>query len=135
MLARDEVQRIFESAFPEATSLPIIEEVTDSGVIVRYPIDSRHERPGGTVSGPTMMMLADTAAYAAILSRIGSVLLAVTTSLHIDFLRRPAMTDLLAEGTILKLGRQLAVVEVAICSDGSSEVVAKAQATYSLPRS
>ena len=69
----------------------------------------------------------------AILSRIGPVVLAVTTSLHIDFLRKPALTDVLAEATILKLGQRLGVVDVTLRSAGASAVVAKAQVTYSIP--
>ena len=80
-----------------------------------------------------MMMLADTTAWVAILAQIGPVLLAVTTSLHIDFLRKPDIADLLARGTVLKLGRKLAVVDVAIYSRGRDELVAKAQVTYSIP--
>ena len=80
-----------------------------------------------------MMTLADTAAWMAILAQIGPVLLAVTTSLHIDFLRKPAITDLMARGRILKLGRKLAVVDVEIFSRGETKLVAKSQVTYSIP--
>jgi acyl-coenzyme A thioesterase PaaI-like protein len=82
-----------------------------------------------------MMMLADTSAWMAILAQIGPVLLAVTTSLHIDFLRKPDITDLMARATVLKLGRKLAVVDVTLFSRGNDAVVAKAQVTYSLPSS
>jgi uncharacterized protein (TIGR00369 family) len=82
-----------------------------------------------------MMMLADTTAWVAVLAQIGPVLLAVTTSLHIDFLRKPDITDLVARGTVLKLGRKLAVVDVSIYSRGRDEMVAKAQVTYAIPSS
>lgn len=121
-----------DAAFPELEG-PRVEEVNGTTVVVRQPISTRHERPGGTVSGPIMMMLADTTAWMAVLAQIGPVLLAVTTSLHIDFLRKPAMTDLVARGTVLKLGRKLAVVDVAIYSSGQDDIVAKAQVTYSIP--
>ncbi len=120
------------AAFP-GVAVPLVDSVTDEGVVVRQVIDERHGRPGGTVSGPTLMALADTAAWMAILSRIGPVVLAVTTSLHIDFLRKPALSDVLADATILKLGRRLGVVDVALRSAGSPEIVAKAQVTYSIP--
>ena len=80
-----------------------------------------------------MMSLADTAAWMAILSRIGPVVLAVTTSFHIDFLRKPPLDDLLAEAVLLKLGSRLAVVEVSLRSEHSEDLVAKAQVTYSIP--
>ena len=129
-----QLQGILNAAFPDI-EVPHVEEVAGDTVVVRQNIDARHERPGGTVSGPLMMMLADTTAWVAILAQIGPALLAVTTNLHIDFLRKHAMTDLVARGTVLKLGRKLAVVEVAITSLGRDELVAKAQVTYSLPSS
>ena len=78
-------------------------------------------------------MLADTAAWMAILAQIGPVVLAVTTSLHIDFLRKPAVTDLLAKATVLKLGRRLAVVDIGLFSQDHEQLVAKAQVTYAIP--
>ena len=80
-----------------------------------------------------MMSMADTAAWMAVLSRVGPALLAVTTSLHIDFLRKPALADMVARARILKLGRRLGVIEVEMTSVGSADLVAKAQVTYSLP--
>lgn len=127
-----QLQEILVSAFP-GTEVPLVEEVDGDTVIVVQPVTDRHGRPGGTISGPTMMMLADTSAWMAILAQIGPVLLAVTTSLHIDFLRKPDMTDLVARATVLKLGQRLAVVDVSIHSRGRDEMVAKAQVTYSIP--
>ena len=100
---------------------------------MRLPVTAADGRPGGTVSGPTLMALADSAAWLAVLGQIGPVALAVTTSLHIDFLRKPALVDLVAEGRLLKLGRRLAVVDVGLRSAGGADLVAKAQVTYSIP--
>ena len=85
------------------------------------------------MSGPALMALADAAAWLAILAQIGPVALSVTTSLHIDFLRKPDLVDLEAEGRLLKLGRRLAVVDVGVRSVGGDALVAKAQVTYSIP--
>ncbi len=127
-----QLQLILEQAFP-GSEVPRVENVNGDTVIVYQPVDERHGRPGGTLSGPTMMMLADTSAWMAILAQIGPVLLAVTTSLHIDFLRKPDLTDLMARATVIKLGRKLAVVDVSLFSRGREELVAKAQVTYSIP--
>lgn len=127
-----QLQEILRSSFPDH-DVPVVESVDDDAVTVGLPVSGRHSRPGGTVSGPTMMTLADTAAWVAILAQVGPQLLAVTTSLHIDFLRKPAISDLLARARLLKLGRALAVVEVELSSRGASDLVAKAQVTYSLP--
>jgi len=129
-----ELQDILAMAFPNA-EVPRVEEVSGDTVLVCLPTSQRHGRPGGTISGPTMMMLADTAAWMAILAQIGPVLLAVTTSLHIDFLRKPDITDLMARGRLLKLGRKLAVVDVEVFSRGETKLVAKSQVTYSIPSS
>jgi uncharacterized protein (TIGR00369 family) len=133
-LGVNELQAILAEAFPEV-EVPHVEDVTDESVLVSYAVADRHGRPGGTLSGPVMMSLADTSAWVAIMSQIGPVVLAVTTSLHIDFLRKPRLTDLMARTRILKLGRRLAVVDVDLYSRGETELVAKAQVTYSIPPS
>ena len=132
VLSVEELQSILLAAFP-GSEVPRVERVDEQSVTMSLPIDERHGRPGGTLSGPTMMMLADTAAWMAILARVGPQLLAVTTSLHIDFLRKPHLRDLVAVTRLLKLGRRLAVVEVELFSRGSDDLVAKAQVTYSRP--
>ena len=95
------------------------------------PYSERLLRPGGTIAGPFMMLLADVCMYAVALSMLGEVKLAVTTSLNINFVRKPANSDLVGVGTIIKMGKRLAVMEVSIYSDG--EIVAHATGTYSIP--
>ncbi|WP_299443569.1 PaaI family thioesterase [uncultured Rhodospira sp.] len=95
-------------------------------------------RPGGTVAGPAMMALADVAMYAVVLSLLGPVELAVTTNLSINFLRKPAPGDVIAEAHALKGGRRLIVVEVELYSgtsdpDGERLLVAHTVGTYSAP--
>ena len=131
-LSVGELQAILDASFP-GVDVPVVIEASDESVLTCLPITVRHGRPGGTLSGPAMMMLADTAAWMAIMTQIGVTLLAVTTSLHIDFLRKPDLTDLMARARVLKLGRKLAVTDVELFSKGSTELVAKAQVTYSLP--
>jgi uncharacterized protein (TIGR00369 family) len=128
----DELQGFLDAAF--ATALPYtVEEITDTGVRLRLSVDQSNVRPGGTVSGPSLMALADCAAWLAVVGQIGPVALAVTTSLHIDFLRKPALVDVVAVGTVLKLGSRLGVVDVALHSVADGALVAKAQVTYSIP--
>jgi uncharacterized protein (TIGR00369 family) len=111
-----------------------VEKADPSGVTLRLRVASRHLRPGGTVSGPTMFGLADVAMYLAILSRIGPVALAVTTNCAIDFMRKPqAGVDLLAQARLLKLGRTLAVGDVLLFSEGGPDPVARASLTYAIP--
>jgi len=126
------LQEFLDGAFPIDTPY-VIEAVDDASIDVRLVVGPGHGRPGDTISGPSLMALVDTAAWLAILAQIGPVALAVTTSLHIDFLRKPELVDVVAEATLLKLGQRLAVAEVALYSDGHEEMVAKAQVTYSIP--
>jgi uncharacterized protein (TIGR00369 family) len=110
-----------------------LEAVGPLSARMRLEGGAQHLRPGGTVSGPAMMALADYALYAAILANIGPVGLAVTTNLSFNFLRRPGPGALVAECRLLKLGRRLAVGEVAIRSPGSDDIVCHATGTYSIP--
>ncbi len=100
---------------------------------VRMAYHERHLRPGGTISGPSMFALADLTLYLAILSQIGPVALAVTTNLNINFMRKPEPRAMIGDCTLLKLGRRIAVGEVALYSEGSPEMVAHAVGSYSIP--
>ena len=132
-LDRDALNAIL-TQFSQNASIMDIVEVTDRGVRVRLAVDDRHGRPGGTVSGPAQMTLADASAWFAILSRVGPKLLSVTTSLHIDFLRKPEIEALIAEADLVKLGSRLAVVRVTISNEDADEPCAVAQVTYSIPK-
>ncbi|WP_336490450.1 PaaI family thioesterase [Methylobacterium nigriterrae] len=110
-----------------------LEAVGPLSARMRMDHHERHLRPGGTVSGPAMMALADLALYAAILANIGPVGLAVTTSLNFNFLRKPGTTGLVGEARLLKLGRRLAVGEVLIRARDAEDVVCHATGTYSIP--
>jgi uncharacterized protein (TIGR00369 family) len=132
----EEVERFLAAEFPQAfhpQSGLTIEKVWFGGCRVRQAYSDKFIRPGGTISGPTMMMLSDFALYVAVLAAIGPVPLAVTINLNINFLRKPERCDLIAEAKILKLGKRLAVMEVNLFSDGNEEPVAHVTSTYSIP--
>lgn len=136
LMSAEEINLFLDAEFPQihhGGRTYTVERTDQTGVLVRMDYHEKHIRPGGTLSGPSMMALADLAMYAAILSRIGPVALAVTTNLNINFLRKPAQRDLLGEAKILKLGKRLAVGEVAIYSDGEEDLVAHVTSTYSIP--
>ena len=135
VLSASEVDALLAREFAHGGSAAgnVIEEAWHGGCRVRRTFNPRSLRPGGTISGPTMMGLTDFAMYVAILASIGPVPLAVTTSLNINFLRKPAQRDLIAEVKLIKLGKRLAVGDVAIYSDGEENMVAHATSTYSIP--
>ena len=109
-------------------------KVTPEGLQLWLKASEKHLRPGGTVSGPAMFALADIAAYLAILSRIGPVALAVTTSCSMDFMRKPAAgRSIYADVRLLKIGRSLAVADLLIYSEGEGDPMARATMTYSIP--
>jgi uncharacterized protein (TIGR00369 family) len=137
-LSTDEIGALLSAEFPQAYYPGCgltIERVDYADVRVRRAYHEDYLRPGGTISGPTMMELADFAMYVAVFSAVGAQPLAVTTNLTINFLRKPARADLIAEARLLKVGKRLAVGEVAIYSEGSAQPVAHVTATYSLPNS
>jgi uncharacterized protein (TIGR00369 family) len=137
MMSRDEVSAFIDREFPQihhGGRLYHIEEVGQLSARLRMDFHERHVRPGGTLSGPAMMTLADFALYVAILANIGPVALTVTTNLSFNFLRKPqAGRGLVAACRLLKLGRRLAVGEVTLCSEGGSDIVCHATGTYSIP--
>lgn len=133
-MTADDLNAFMAAAFPrwERTGVRV-EEAQQRRVRLRMATGERSLRPGGTVSGPTMFMLADTALYAAVLASVGPKALAVTTNMSINFLRKPAPVDLIAECRLIKLGKRLAVGDVMIFSDGEDEPVAQATGSYSIP--
>lgn len=128
----EEIREFMAREFPQAAV-----EVLEAGggaSRVRQAISHAHLRPGGTVSGPTLMGLADAALYVAILAEKGLVALAVTTNLNINFLRKPAAdTAIIGECRLIKIGKVLVVGEVFLYSEGLEEPVAHVTGTYSLP--
>ena len=111
----------------------VTEEIGYGTARTRLPASPDHIRPGGTISGPAQMALADFTLYAALLGAIGEVPLAVTTSFNINFLRKPAPGDLTAICRFLKQGKRLAVGDVFIYAQGLDEPVSHATGTYSIP--
>ena len=129
---KDEIVAFMALEFPQTKCK--VEEVKENSAILSHDIGIDELRPGGTVSGPVLMSVADVAIYVAILGTIGIVPLTVTTSLTVNFLRKPsAQRRIIAECTLLKVGRTLIVGEVSLYSEGSSDVVAHVVGTYSVP--
>ena len=130
-----ELNDFLAAAFPDSPRAYVVEHVDADGIRMRLPYEAAQIRPGGTISGPTMMSLADAAAWLVTLSRIGPVALSVTSSLTISFLTKPEPVDLFARGSLLRLGRRQSVSEVRLWSAGGSEAqpVAHATVTYAIP--
>jgi len=135
-LTVDEIRRLLAVEFPEMFNPEsgfAIDEIWFRGCKVRKLFSPKSLRPGGTISGPTMMALADFAPYVAIHATIGWAPTAMTTNLSINFLKPPQQKDLLAEARLIKIGKRLAVAEIGIRSEGEEDLVAHATSTYSIP--
>lgn len=125
-----------ETHFPQLDAEGKHFTVTTIGIgtaTMRLDPQTRHLRPGGTVSGPTLFTLADVGCWVTILAQIGPLPMVVTTNLNINFLRLPKPEPLFCDCRILKLGKRLAVVDALIHAGKTHSPVAQATATYSIP--
>ena len=130
------LNRFLEADFPQLHTDGKVFEVMEVGpgtVVMRLMPNERHLRPGGTISGPTLFALADVGAWCAVLAHIGPVALAVTTNLNINFLRKPSPGTVEAIARLMKLGKRLAVLDVALTDPETGHLVAHATTTYSIP--
>lgn len=133
----DRMREVFAAGLPASAAHGVTIDALDEGVCtLRLPVGDHMVRPGGTLSGPSMMGLADAAMWVCVMSAAGEIELAVTTNFSINFLRKPPMADVVADARILKLGRRLAVIETGIyaADDVDREhLLAHATVTYSIP--
>jgi uncharacterized protein (TIGR00369 family) len=130
------VNALLRKAFPEAppAAFPTVVEVTPGRVKVVAPYRDGLLRPGGVISGPVLMSLSDTAAYALALAHIGDRLMAVTSSLTMNFLRGARPGDIHAEAEMLRLGRRNAVCDVRLWTEDRDRLAAHATVTYAIPQ-
>jgi uncharacterized protein (TIGR00369 family) len=135
VLDAEGVNALLRRAFPGAqpAAFPNVTEVAPGRVRVLAPYREGMLRPGNLISGPNLMSLADTTAYALVLAHVGDQLMAVTSSLTMNFLRGAKPGDLHAEGELLKLGRRNVVCEVRLWTEARDRLAAQANVTYALP--
>ncbi|MBK1669121.1 thioesterase [Rhodovibrio sodomensis] len=135
-ISETDLQHLIDTQLPWVRAMGMsVQAIQEGSCRVRLPHRDEHLRPGGTISGPAMMGLADYAMYVGVLSAIGRVELAVTTNLSINFLRRPQPAAILADCRMIKVGRRLAYGEVFLYAEGAEDdgPVAHVTSTYSIP--
>ena len=134
LLSISELRSFLDRNFPQVSGSIELLHLEPMFLRTKFKVTEAHLRPGGTVSGPAMFLVADVSAYIAILSLVGPKALSVTTSCGMDFMRRPkAGADLICDTRVLKLGRALVVTDCLLFSERQSEAVARANMTYSIP--
>ena len=132
MATKQMINEFLAREFPQSKC--VVEAIGERSAIVSQTVGFDELRPGGTVSGPVMMTLADVALYAAILGELGLVALAVTSNMSINFLKKPAADkDIVAHCKLVKVGRLLVMGEVMLYSRGDEQPVAQVMGTYTLP--
>ena len=133
-ISAEEFQALASQGVPYVGQLGcVVERFAAGDVVVRLPYSDLLRRPGGTICGPALMALADITLYGVVMSLLGRVELAVTTSMTVHFLTRPAPRDVLAAGRILRLGRRLAVGEVLMRTAGEPQPICQVTGTYAIP--
>lgn len=131
-ISKETLSEFLKTEFPQTKCT--VDELGERSATVRHQIGFEELRPGGTVSGPVLMAVADVALYVAILGEVGLVPLAVTTSLNINFLRKPSSEcDIIGRCKLIKVGKTLVVGEVSLFSEGNADPVAHVVGTYALP--
>lgn len=131
-LTAQQVQDIFHQAMPAASSATV-ESIQANQATIRFAYGDWMLRPGNTLSGPAIMTAADTAMYVLILSHYGPELLAVTSTMNINFLNKPVKGDLVATAIFKKAGKRLVFCDVDVYSTGAPEAVAHVSGTYMMP--
>jgi uncharacterized protein (TIGR00369 family) len=131
MLGAEALNALMVRAFEDSEALPgPVVSVEPGRIHVMRPFHPSMVRPGELVAGPVLMGVADTAAYTLILAHVGPELMAVTSTLTINFLRGAKKGDIHADAELLSLGRRLAVCDVRIWTESPDRLAAQATVTY-----
>jgi uncharacterized protein (TIGR00369 family) len=130
-LGADELNALMVRAFPTTSrDYGPVKHVEAGRISVVQPFNPGMLRPGDLVSGPTLMSIADTAAYTLIMAHVGPELMTVTSSLTINFLRGAKKGDVHADGELLSLGRRMAVCDIRLWTESPDRLAAQATVTY-----
>lgn len=128
------IERVINRGVPLSEDLGIkVESVSEEEACVRLPYATRLLRPGGSVSGPALMAVIDTAMYALLLKTQGHQEMALTSDIQLRFLRRAPAKDVIGRARFLKRGSRLLSFEVQLYGKGESEPCVHATGTYVLP--
>jgi uncharacterized protein (TIGR00369 family) len=132
----EEAEQLLHSHFaPWVLALNLkVRETTDESATLCMPFDEKLHRTGGIVSGQALMALADTAMVLALCSAFGAFRPVVTVDMTTTFMRPAINTAIVAEATVLRLGRTMGFCQVRLLTDTMErQLVANGVGSYSLP--
>lgn len=128
-----QINAFVASVYPMASSVIRCDLVADDHIYARCFYDESTLRPGGFISGPTMFTTADVALWYLSFTQLGLQAMAVTSDLHIDFLRPAVGGDLIARAELLRAGKSRVTGRVSMWIEGQEDrVVAHATGSYAL---
>jgi uncharacterized protein (TIGR00369 family) len=133
-LTAKDANAYLNAAFGADPARHVITQMEDGVAVVRLVANESHLRPGGYISGPTQMSLADTAAYFAVMTYTGLEPMTVTSNLNINFLRPCIGEVVICRAEVMKIGQALAVMDVDIRIEGAEKASSHAVVTYAIPR-
>ena len=128
-----EIQAIVHAGVPLAGAWGIeVVGAAEGRATVRLPFRPDLLRPGGTVSGPALMGLADVAMWAALLGVTGGRDESVTSTVMVNFLRPFAPGPVVAEARLLKRGKRMVFGEVLLRAESAAEVSAQVTTSWAV---
>jgi uncharacterized protein (TIGR00369 family) len=110
----------------------VVEDITDTGAVVRLPWDARIARDGGLITGQALMSFADAAMVVVISAAIGGFQKMATIDITTSFLAPAFNTDVIARGQVIKRGKRMIYGRVDLETAETGEPVALIQTTWTL---
>ncbi len=128
-----QINEFVAAEYPAASTRYRSVEVGEGFAVARWTYDAALDRPGGLISGPTQFTLCDSVLWHLSFTVVGLEAMAVTSDLHITFLRPARGGDLLARAELIRAGRSRITGDVIVwVDDDRDRPVAHAVGSYAL---
>lgn len=116
------VDAFVASVYPAASGRSFSCDAIGAGfAVARWRHDAGELRPGGLISGPTQFATADLALWFVSFTVLGLAAMAVTSDLHINFLRPARGGDLIARAELLRAGKTRITGRVLLWIEGAQD--------------
>ncbi len=115
-----DVNDFVASVYPAAHATGFrCDDLGEGFAVARWTYDPSSLRPGDLISGPTLFTVADIALWHLSFTVLGLKAMAVTSDIHITFLRPAAGGDVIGRAELLRAGRTRISGQVRIWVDGA----------------